>query len=81
MSDRTPIIRATVKEEQTDLAKTDIAFFLDGNQKGAFAYDASTDRLSFTPGSRLALGRHTVKVVATDEQGLQTAESWRFTVE
>lgn len=79
-TDRTPNIKATVSDVQTDLAKSNITFYLDGNQKSTFAYDASTDRLSFIPGGKLAYGKHTVKVVARDPQGLVATRSWSFTV-
>ncbi len=59
--DRTPLIAATVRDEQTNLAKTNIKLFMDGNKKTTFSYDRSTDRLSYTSG-RLSFGRHTVKI-------------------
>lgn len=73
-------MRATVRDAQTDLAKANIRFFLDGTEKTAFTYDAATDKLAFTPGSSLSLGKHTAKVVARDAQGLATIQSWSFTV-
>ncbi len=76
--DRTPLIAATVRDAQTDLAKTNIKLFVDGNRKTTFSYDRSTDRLSYTS-EQLSFGSHTVKVVATDGV-LSTTRSWFFMV-
>ena len=80
-SDRTPTIKATVTDKETNLQKSNIQFFLDGQAKTGFAYSASTDRLSFTPASALKAGTHTAKVVATDASGLSTTKSWSFKVQ
>ena len=66
------------RDAQTDLAKPNIKLFVDGNRRD-FSYDRSTDRLSFTPSSRLAFGKHTVKVVA-DDSVLSATKSWSFGV-
>lgn len=79
-SDRTPTIKATVTDKETNLQKSNIKFFLDGQEKTGFTYSASTDRLSFTPASALKAGTHTAKVVATDPSALSTTKSWSFTV-
>ncbi len=79
-SDRTPTIKATVTDKETNLQKSNIKFFLDGQEKTGFTYSASTDRLSFTPASALKAGTHTAKVVATDPLSLSTTKSWSFTV-
>src|SRR5919112_1754349 len=42
-SDRTPTIKATVTDKETNLQKSNIQFFLDGQAKPVFAYSASTD--------------------------------------
>jgi Tol biopolymer transport system component len=80
-SDRTPTIKATVTDKETNLQKSNIQLFLDGQAKTGFAYSASTDRLSFTPASALKAGTHTAKVVATDASGLSTTKSWSFKVQ
>jgi Tol biopolymer transport system component len=80
-SDRTPTIKATVTDKETNLQKSNITFFLDGQAKTGFAYSASTDRLSFTPASALKAGTHTAKVLATDPSGLSTTKSWSFKVQ
>jgi titin len=76
--DRTPLITATVRDAQTNLAKSNIKLFVDGESNTTFSYDRSTDKLSYTSG-QLSFGRHTVKIVATD--GLLSAtKSWSFKV-
>ena len=79
-SDRTPTIKATVTDKETNLQKSNIKFFLDGLAKTGFTYSASTDRLSFTPNTALTAATHTVNIVATDAQGQSTTKSWSFTV-
>ena len=79
-SDRTPTIKATVADKETNLQKSNIKFFLDGQAKTGFAYSASTDRLTFTPNTALTAATHTVNIVATDAQGQSTSKSWSFTV-
>jgi hypothetical protein len=78
--DRTPTVAATVRDTGTDLAKPAIRLYLDGRRRYVFSYDRATNRLNFTSANRLALGSHTVKVVARDQQGLTSTRSWRFSV-
>ena len=80
-SDRTPTIKATVTDKETNLQKSNINFFLDGQAKTGFTYSASTDSLSFTPASALKAGTHTAKVVATDASAKSTTKSWSFTIQ
>lgn len=74
---RAVTIAATVRDRQTNLAKSNIALFVDGRRKG-FNYNRSTDRLkrkmTFAP------GRHRVKVVVRDGQGLSRTATWSFSV-
>jgi subtilisin family serine protease len=77
--DRTPAVAATVRDDKTNLAKSNIRLYVDGNSRGAFSYDAATDRLKFTSGT-LAYGRHTVRIVATDTAGNAGDKSWAFKV-
>ncbi|HET7478562.1 MAG TPA: S8 family peptidase [Rubrobacteraceae bacterium] len=77
--DRTPAISATVRDDRTNLAKSNIVFYVDGRRKTTFAYNTSTDRLTFTSG-RLSYARHTVKIVARDAAGNVGTKIWRFTV-
>src|SRR3954453_19265150 len=44
-SDRTPTIKATVTDKETNLQKSNVKFFLDGQAKTGFTYSASTDSL------------------------------------
>jgi thermitase len=77
--DRTPIISATVRDDETELAETQIELYIDGRLKQGFGYDAPTDGLTYQPG-RLSTSRHTVKVVADDGRGLVEARTWSFTI-
>ncbi len=77
--DRTPVVAATVRDDRTDLAKSDIRLYVDGSRKGTFTYDTDTDRLRFTSG-RLAYGRHAVRIVATDAAGNTGASPWAFRI-
>lgn len=77
--DRTPTVRATVKDSQTNLAKSNIKLYFDGKRKNNFSYNQRTDGLTYNTG-KLAKKRHTVKIVAVDEAGNQTVKVWRFRV-
>lgn len=78
LGDRTPTIRAVVRDTQTDLAHPDIKLYLDGRVK-PFSYSQATNRLSYATG-RLSFGKHTVRIVARDDVGLSRTGSWRFRV-
>jgi Tol biopolymer transport system component len=80
--DRTPTIRATAKDLQTDLAKANVRLTVDGKAvaETKFSYNPSTDRLAFTPERELPAGRHTVKVAAKDDVLLVGQSSWSFKV-
>ncbi len=77
--DRTPVVAATVRDDRTDLTKSDIRLYVDGSRKGTFTYDTDTDRLRFKSG-RLAYGRHAVRIVATDAAGNTGANRWAFRI-
>ena len=77
--DRTPNIAATVADAETDLRQNSIRFSLDGNRRDGYSHNADTDRLMYTP-PRLAYGRHTVEIVATDDAGNATTYNWGFKV-
>ena len=77
--DRTPTVGAKVTDAETDLAKSNIKLHVDGTRRD-FSYDRSTDRLSFTPGTNLSFGGHTVKIVATDASAMTSTKSWSFKV-
>ena len=80
-NDRTPAIRATVSDAETDLTKSAISLHVDGDWVGrtVFDYDRATDKLTYTPG-RLALGWHTVKIEAVDAKNIAGTKSWRFRI-
>ncbi len=65
-------------DKETDLAASNIRLFVDGVRKDAFNYDRAANRLTYSP-QRFALGKHTVKVVATDAQGKVGTRTWTFT--
>ena len=68
-----------MRDERTELTTSDLRLYLDGAARGAFSYDAGTDRLSYTSG-KLSLARHTVKIVARDAAGNVAVQTWRFEV-
>jgi hypothetical protein len=75
--DRTPLIAAKVSDAETELAQSNITLRVDGNVR-SFAYDAANDKL-LRQSNRLAFGKHTVSITATD--GLaNTTRTWRFKV-
>ena len=45
-----------------------------------FSYDQATDRLTFTPTSRLSFGRHTAEIKATDQANQSTSKVWGFRI-
>ena len=77
--DRTPMIEATVTDDRTELSQGDIRLFLDGRERSTFSYDASTDQLTYQSG-RLSLGKHTVRITATDDAGNIGTKAWTFKV-
>ena len=78
--DRTPAIRATAKDAQSDLKKSDLALYLDGREVVAFGYDRDAGRITYTPDRKLAYGSHAVRLVARDAAGNATSERWSFRV-
>ena len=77
--DRTPRVSATVTDNETDLQKSAVKFYLNGDRKTGFDYDAGTDRLTYDA-PRLSTGRHTARVVAEDGAGNVTPYQWGFKV-
>jgi hypothetical protein len=79
---RRPTIAATVNDPETDLSEANISLFMDGKpiRASTFTYDASTDRLTYQPATHLPSGKHTVKVVATDEGDFARTRQWRFEI-
>jgi subtilisin-like proprotein convertase family protein len=81
IKDRTPTIKATVKDNLTDLSKNHIKLFLDGKPvpRTKFSYNRSTDGLTYTS-KKLTFGKHAVKIVARDAAGNVAVKSWSFKV-
>lgn len=79
--DRTPAIRAVVRDGQADLVRKNVLLYLGGKKVRSFTYDRASDRLAFTPKKPLGYGRHTVRVVAKDSAGNTAVKRWSFSVE
>ncbi len=79
IKDRTPTIKATVSDDQTELSKSNINLYLDGKQRTEFSYDQDTDRLSYTT-PKLSYAWHKVKIVAKDAAGNTATKKWSFKV-
>ena len=76
IKDRTPAIKATVRDAQTDLLKRNVKLFVDGKRITKFSYDRATDRLAFTPKRKMSIGKHTLKIVARDAHGAKAVKKW-----
>jgi thermitase len=80
LRDRTPTIQATVRDDETDLTKSSVLLYLDGNRIDRFSFDPARNRLEYTTG-KLSTGRwHQVKIVVRDGQGLSETRTSRFEV-
>ena len=82
-----PTIRATVRDEGTNLSKRDIRLYLDGSEKIGFHYDRARGRLSYNVRGALSPGTHRVEIEAEAESGDSQGRSnstarkgWTFTV-
>ncbi len=82
-----PTIRATVRDEGTNLSKRDIKLYLDGAEKTRFHYDRASGRLSYHVGGALSSGTHRVEIEAEAESGdsqgrfnSTASREWTFTV-
>jgi len=82
-----PTIRATVRDEGTNLSKRDIRLYLDGSEKIRFHYDRVSGRLSYQVRGALSPGTHRVEIEAEAESGDSRGRSnstarkgWTFTV-
>lgn len=75
------LLRAKVTDGQTNLAKNDIRFYLDGRKVAAsqFGYDRSKDLFSYKA-RHLKNGRHHAKIIARDKKGQYATKIWRFRV-
>ena len=82
-----PTIRATVRDEGTNLSKRDIRLYLDGSEKIGFHYDRASGRLRYNVRGALSPGTHWVEIEAEAESGDSQGRSnstaskgWTFTV-
>ena len=71
---------AIARDAETNLAKANLKLYIDGRRVTGFNYSSATDRLSYTPRTKLRSARHNVKLVARDAQGLTTTYTWSFRV-
>ena len=64
-----------------NLKEADVRLYVDGRRisPAKYGYNAATDVLRYDP-PRLAKGKRTVKVAATDGAGNVGARSWHFTI-
>lgn len=77
--DITPTVKATVRDNLTNLRKPNISLYVAGKRISKFNYSASTNKLVYTS-PRLPKGRKAVKVVARDAAGNVSARAWHFTI-
>lgn len=82
-----PTVRATVRDEGTNLSKRDIRLYLDGSEKTKFHYDRASGRLSYHVGGTLSSGTHRVEIEIESESGdsqgrfnSTARKGWTFTV-
>ncbi|TYL49691.1 PKD domain-containing protein [Nocardioides sp. BGMRC 2183] len=78
--DRTPTIRATVRDRHSKVRAKDLRMRVDGRATPGLRYVARTGRVAWTPRRTLAPGRHVVRLTVRDAVGNRTVTSWRFTV-
>lgn len=81
IKDRTPTIKATVKDDLTNLSKGNITLTVAGKAipRNKFSYNRSTDRLTYTS-PKLSLGKKVVKITAKDAAKNVGKKSWYFTI-
>ncbi|MEJ7872094.1 MAG: hypothetical protein WKF67_07520 [Rubrobacteraceae bacterium] len=78
---RKPTIIGTATDAQENLDKADIKVFLKGKEVTNFTYDQATDMVQFVPDKKLKRGKkYTVRIQATDAQGLSTNAKKTFKV-
>jgi hypothetical protein len=75
--DTTPLISAAITDGQSTLSSDNIKLYVDGKEITGFTYSGT--RLSYQSG-KLKPGKHKVKIVATDPQGLSTTKEWNLTI-
>ncbi|GAA5145596.1 hypothetical protein GCM10023340_15180 [Nocardioides marinquilinus] len=78
--DRTPTIRATVRDAHSAVKRASTQLRVDGKLVRGLRWQAAQGRLTWTPSTAMAVGRHTVRLVVVDALGNRTVREWRFTV-
>jgi cytochrome c len=78
VKDRTPTVRATVKDVRSGVTKARVKLKVDGKNR---AFKWSNGKLTWTPGANLSYGKHTVRVEATDGAGNKTVKTWSFRIQ
>lgn len=81
ITDTSPTIRAIVRDNLTNLQKANVKLYVNGAQISPtrWSYNASTDALLYNS-PKIAKGKKTVRVVATDAAGNVRTTSWSFTI-
>lgn len=80
-SDVTPTISGTVRDNMTNIQKSNIKLYVSGKRiaSSKFTYSARTDRFLYNS-PRLSKGKKRVKVVARDNAGNIRSRAWYFTI-
>lgn len=80
IKDRTPLIRATVRDAEQDLRRSNVVrVYRDGRAVTNFRFNDSTNTLSFTANT-LSYGWHRVRIVVRDAAGERTVSTTPFRV-
>jgi PKD repeat protein len=77
--DRTPTVRATVRDRHSAVRRRDLVMRIDGRRVDV-RYDARRGVLSWTPQRALSRGRHVVRLAVADTAGNRRVVTWRFRV-
>ncbi|HYH74145.1 MAG TPA: PKD domain-containing protein [Nocardioides sp.] len=80
VGDRTPTVRARVRDRDSGVRKRSIVLRLDGRRVAGIRYDTERGLVRWTSRRRLAPGRHVVRLLAADSAGNRAVRAWRFTV-
>jgi hypothetical protein len=80
-ADTTPTIKATVRDNLTDLQKTNVKLYVNGVliSSTKYSYSAATDVLTYNS-PKVSKSKKTVRIVATDAAGNVVTKSWYFTI-
>ncbi len=81
-ADRTPLIRATVKDNLTQLSKGEITLKVAHKvvPRREFSYNPANGHLRYIPSKRMSLGKKAVNVIVKDKAGNQASRVWFFKV-